>query len=194
MTIRERHDPLTATEESRERHRTRYYRAIELGRDFGEIGGIWWDVACGTGYGTIMMPGRVVVGIDRDVATIRAAELLYPNAVFRSADVSQAAWQLAAREHPPDVILSVETLEHLDRYEQDAFICGCAVALDGGTLVLACPIGDARPPANPWHKHEPTENELRRLLLGHFSEILHFEAEAYDSTSGPAVQAYVVAR
>ena len=195
MIVRERHDPEHSTPESVKRHRRRYLYAIELAKDYGvPEGGIWWDVACGTGYGTVLMPGDITVGVDRDPQVIREATERYPDAPFAVADVGCAAWFADLTPMRPDVMLSIETLEHMDVYEQHAFLMGAAAALNGGTLVLACPLNTGVPTNNPWHRHEPTETQLRQLLARHFDEVLHFESDEYESSSGPAVQAYAVAR
>jgi hypothetical protein len=110
------------------RHVARYDRAVELA---GRTGGVWWDVACGTGYGAELLPGD---------------------------DVAEIAGRLSA----------------------------------GGVLVLSCPIGNGTNSVNPWHIHEPTQPELRSLLLRHFMDI-SLEVEHYESTSGPAIQAWAIA-
>ena len=166
-----------------ERHVARYMRAIELA---GRVGGIWWDVACGTGYGSVLLPGDVYA-FDRHLAPKGGRT---PR--FIAADIAQAGWSSEAPD--PDVVVSIETLEHLNRYDQDGLIAEIAGRLKpGGVLVLTCPIGDGPNPANPWHLHEPTEPELRTLLCRHFRDV-SVEVEEYEGTSGPAVQAWAVAR
>lgn len=195
IEVHERLDPETAEPDVYERHVDRYDRAIGLAREHGHKGGVWWDVACGYGYGTVRMLGEVVVGIDRDPQTVRAAEARYPDVTFGVADVTRGGWAAEFAHLPPDVVLSVETLEHLDIFGQHAFLTGAAAALrKRGLLVLACPLNEGTPSNNPWHKREPTEAQLRALLAAHFGRILHFETEEYVSTSGPAVQAFAVAR
>ena len=186
---------LTGTEEPEviERHVARYMRAIELVCTIelaGRHSGVWWDVACGTGYGSTFLPGDTVVGFERDLPTIHEAAADYPF-VFLTTDIAQAGWSSEAPD--PDVVVCIETLEHLDRYDQDGLIAEIAGRLKpGGVLVLTCPIGAGPNPANPWHLHEPTEPELRTLLCRHFRDV-SVEVEEYEGTSGPAVQAWAVA-
>lgn len=194
LAVHERHDPTNSTPGSIDRHRRRYLYAIELAKEYGADGGTWWDVACGYGYGTALLPAYKAFGVDREPVTVREAENRYPDCGFVVADVSHGGWAAALVGYDPDVIISIETLEHLDIFGQHALLSTAAAVLDGGLFVLACPLNDGTPSHNPWHKREPTEAQLRALLATHFGHILHFESEPYESTSGPAVQAFAVAR
>jgi 2-polyprenyl-3-methyl-5-hydroxy-6-metoxy-1,4-benzoquinol methylase len=110
---------------------------------------------------------------------------------FYYADLN-GRWPVFIRAGEFDVIVSIETLEHLP--DQDTFVAECRTHLaPGGVLVLACPIGDGPSETNPWHIHEPTEAELRALLAEHFAHV-ELTTENYESTSGPAVQAWAVCR
>ena len=176
---------LTGTEapEVIARHVARYERAVELA---GRTDGVWWDVACGTGYGSRLLPGDVYA-FDRSGPGVSAMG----SPTFLCTDIAQAGWSSEAPD--PDVVVSIETLEHLDRYGQDGFIAEIAGRLSrGGVLVLACPIGNGASSVNPWHLHEPTEKELRSLMARHFLDV-SIEVERYESTTGPAVQAWAVA-
>ncbi len=173
-----------------ERHVARYVHAIGL---TGRVGGVWWDVGSGTGYGSVLLPGNVYAFDRFECAPPPRAPGEPFTRKFIVADIAHAGWSTEAPD--PDVVICIETLEHLDRYDQDGLIDSIAARLNiGGVLVLACPIGDDGPsPTNRWHLHEPTEPGLRALLSRHFSEV-SIEVEEYESTSGPAVQALAVAR
>lgn len=164
------------------RHTARYERAIGLA---GRTDGVWWDVACGTGYGAALMPSEDVYAFDRNFGV--SVGLVH----FMATDIAQAGWSSEAPS--PDVVVSIETLEHLDHFDQDGFVAEIAERIEpGGVLILSCPIGDGTPSTNPWHLHEPTERELRKLMSRHFLDV-SIEVEHYESTSGPAVQAWAVA-
>jgi hypothetical protein len=185
MTVSER---LTGTEppEVIERHKDRYRRCIALAE---RTGGVWWDVGCGSGYGTYMMPADVQCGFDKQYPEDR---LLHGHDFYK-ADIAQAGWSSEAR-NTPDVILCIETLEHLHKPEQDGLIREFANRLHpDGIVVIACPLGTGKSGTNPWHMHEPSEGELYELLFNHFGEVW-VGLEAYESTSGPAMQAYATAR
>lgn len=180
-----------------ERHVARYMRTIELVctiEPAGRTGGVWWDVGCGTGYGSALLPGEVYA-FDRHDGSREGWKCGAPQGripTFIHTDITQAGWSTEAPD--PDVVVMIETLEHLDRYDQDGLIASIAARLKpDGVLAVACPIGNGPNPANPWHLHEPTEPELRTLLSRHFRDV-SVEVEEYESTSGPAVQAWAVAK
>ena len=56
------------------------------------------DLACGEGYGTALLAAHAaeVVGVDIDQTTVEHARQNYPQAVFRTADLTPAQWALAA--------------------------------------------------------------------------------------------------
>ena len=168
------------------RHVGRYEHAIKLA---GRSGGAWLDFACGSGYGTAMIAevADQVIGIDASAEAIEYARAHYPRLTFWWGALAGLRDALALGA---DVVVSIETLEHLAYFEQRAMMR--LIADYRATLVLACPIGDGPNPANPWHLHEPTETELRDMLSVFRSYSL--ETEEYESTSGPAVQAWAVAR
>lgn len=175
----------------RERHVARYRHAIELA---GATGGLWLDFACGSGYGTALC-ARVAdwaVGADASLEAIAYAAKHHGGAgrEFRVAG-PLGVWSVMPT---PDVLISIETLEHLPLPVQRAFLDEAAQRMQGGVVVLGCPIGAGGPnPANPWHVHEPTEPELRAALTARWSSV-SFSTERYVSTSGPAVQAWAVCR
>lgn len=163
-----------------ERHVGRYERAIGLAN---LIGGVWWDVGCGTGYGTELLPGDAVYGFDKQPPH---------GARFLVTDLRQGGWSSEAPD--PDAVVCIETLEHLNIYAQDGVVAEIAQRLrEGGVAVFACPIGNGPNPRNPWHVHEPSETEFRRLMGRHFHDTA-IDIEHYESTSGPAVQAFAVCR
>ena len=168
------------------RHIARYEKAIELA---GIRGGNWVDFACGSGYGTAMIAEVAdrVIGIDASASAIEYARSHYPHVTFWWGALAGLRDALV---RGVDVVVCIETLEHLPPYEQRGLT---RMIRDYGTrLVLACPIGDGPNPYNPWHLHEPSEAELHELLS--IYDDYTIETEEYESTSGPAVQAWVVAQ
>jgi len=136
------------------------------------------DVACGSGMGTDLlarMGARECVGLDVSVDAVTAAARRYPRSRFAACD----ATRLALREASVDVIVSLETLEHL--HEPEAFVTQCARALrPGGAFVVSTPnrpvyrwLGE-----NPFHVREFTRGELLALLARHFAACeLHVQNE-----------------
>ena len=175
------------------RHVARYTRAIELAE---HKGGNWLDFACGSGYGTEMIAAEadLVVGMDRDPTAIRYAVRHHdkPNMVYRLA-TPDTVWSTVLSS--PDVVICVETLEHMDAITQGYYLQATARGMaPGGTLVLACPIGNDGPSGvNPWHLYEPSKEFLIDMLRVSFGDV-SLELEDYMSTSGPATQAWAVCR
>jgi 2-polyprenyl-3-methyl-5-hydroxy-6-metoxy-1,4-benzoquinol methylase len=184
-----------------DRHVARYAHAIKLANS---PGGKWVDYACGSGYGTALIAEVAdnAIGVDPSWEAIYYARHHYPSATFYCGGLWALRYTFTSSELerlngaqavPPDVIVSIETLEHMAPYDQDAFIDTVVEGLaPGGVFVLGCPIGTGPNPHNPWHIHEPTLAELSELLEA-FNEYT-LTTEEYESTSGPAVQAWAVAR
>jgi 2-polyprenyl-3-methyl-5-hydroxy-6-metoxy-1,4-benzoquinol methylase len=122
------------------------------------------DIACGVGYGTRLVTDRCPeldegLGIDRSEEAIAHARATYANARtrYRSGDA-----MTFADEAGFDVIVSLETLEHLPR--PDAFLARLAPMLrPGGVLVASVPTTPSVD-FNPHHLHDFTERSLRRLV------------------------------
>jgi len=175
------------------RHVARYEKAIALA---DTTNGVWLDFACGSGYGTALIAdvAELAVGMDRDPIAIRYAVRNHdhPNCIYRVATFDKV-WGIMGHYLQPDVVLCIETLEHLDSAAQGYYMQAVARGMaPGGVFVLACPIGNG-PSANPWHVHEPSKEFLIGLLRANFRDA-SLELEDYMSTSGPAVQAWAVCR
>ena len=168
MTAAERLHPADTTADVYDRHVGRYRRAI---RYANRTGGLWLDAGCGTGYGTEMIIpySDKAIGIDNDASAIRFARRRYSGRVrtgrlaFWCYDVCNPTWIFAHGGF--DVILSVETLEHLPADRQSTFVRRIAEGLaDDGVAVITCPLGHGSNPRNPHHLHEPSETELCALV------------------------------
>jgi SAM-dependent methyltransferase len=128
------------------------------------------DAACGEGYGTALL-GAVaasVVGIDIDIATIDHARATYGegNRIgFLAGSCSRLPVPLAC----VDVVVSFETIEHLEATEQPDMLSEFArVLAPDGLLVISSPnkslYSDARDYVNPFHLQELYRDDLARLL------------------------------
>ncbi len=117
------------------------------------------DIACGTGYGSRILAevATSVEGYDR--------EALCGNRVL---DLEKQSW-----EKPYDVIVSFETIEHLENPEfflENAF-------RTARTLIVSTPIGESRG-YNPHHKQVWTLPEFLGILDRWFSyEVFHQHAD-----------------
>jgi 2-polyprenyl-3-methyl-5-hydroxy-6-metoxy-1,4-benzoquinol methylase len=124
------------------------------------------DVACGVGYGTNYLSGFAdsITGIDRDAQAIEHCRKNYPDCEFLWTDATNF-WL----EEPVDVIVSMETIEHLDA--PDLFL-GCVRdnLKPGGLFLCTTPIRGVKTIARH-HKKEFDEGELRGLLEDYFEQV-----------------------
>lgn len=132
------------------------------------------DVACGTGYGTAMLAdagAAEVAGVDLDEPSIRHArqKFMRPRMTFSVGDA----------EEPPvsgpfEVVVSFETIEHLQRPER--FLAAvCRVLTPDGILLLSTPCRHRGSltdlPQNPFHVREWNQVEFAALLQGYFAHV-----------------------
>ena len=133
------------------------------------------DIACGSGYGSYLLKilgAREVTGVDRDPATVEFARATYAaeGLAFHAGDAASAPagspW-----DGPFDVIVSFETVEHVD--DSDAFLEGVKKRLaPDGLFLISCP-HDARSPwPSPLHLRHFTYPEFRDLVARHFPDPL----------------------
>lgn len=156
------------------------------------------DAACGEGYGSALLAqvAREVRGIDVDAATVAHAGTRYrrDNLRFEQADCT-------ALDHLPDasfdLILSIETLEHV--HEQERMLDGFRRLLaDDGLLIVSSPdkrtYSDARGYRNEFHVRELYRDEFEALIGARFphhrlyGQKLLFQSTlwALDERGGPA--------
>ncbi len=198
LTITPEKDPSIVS-----RHVGRYERAVRLVTDLRGLGGRWLDCACGTGYGSkpIIELGEAEEywGVDRNEQAIRLARCSYGNRThtggrFLKADIRGVTHWLPGLG-PFDVILSIETLEHLAPRVQMLWLTVAARNLtENGVMVIACPIGwDAPSKYNRYHVFEPKLGTLAKMLDSVFEEFSLEGLDAYVDTGGKnATQAMVM--
>jgi SAM-dependent methyltransferase len=129
-------------------HRQRYEFALQFvkGRNVA-------DIACGAGYGTYMMAQQAAKVTGYDVSD-EALEHARENFAVHNTEFRQAG-EIADARH--EVIISFETLEHMDEVEGDAFLRMLHGALTpGGMLVISTPNckSETRHNVTPYHKRE----------------------------------------
>jgi len=133
------------------------------------------DAACGEGYGSALLARTAasVLGLDiADTAVAHARERYgdRPNLRFAQADVTR----LALEPGSVDVVVSFETLEHVEA--QESLIDGFADALtDEGLLLISSPdkatYSEAAGFRNEYHVRELYRDELVALLGRHFPHV-----------------------
>ena len=171
-------------------HRYAFARELVAGRRV-------LDAACGEGYGSAMLAQTAasVLGLDIADSAVAHARARYgdrANLRFEQADVTQ----LALAPGSVDVVVSFETLEHVEA--QEALVDGFAHALtDDGLLLISSPdkatYSDAAGFRNEYHVRELYRDELVALLSRHFPHVrlygqrLLFQSAMWslDDASGP---------
>lgn len=135
------------------------------------------DAACGEGYGSYLMKrwgAQSVDGVDIDLASIKRARELFKedNLNFVQQDVQQLPFE----DNVFDLVVSLETMEHVD--DAEAFLKEIKRVLKpGGIVILSCPNDNyyyERDNAkNPFHKRTYTFFEFREIsekYLGSYVE------------------------
>ena len=133
------------------------------------------DVACGTGYGSdyLAETASKVVGVDVDAATIAAASTRYPrsNLCFLIGQADRIPFH-DARDF--DVVVSFETIEHLDSEQQDRFLDEVRRVLKAdGMLLISTPDKDrySKTIDNRYHRHELNRDTFSNLLSTRFRTV-----------------------
>lgn len=148
-------------------HRYAFACGLSAGKDV-------LDIACGEGYGSALLAAnaRSVVGVDIAADVVQHAEARYgrSNLSFRKGACHQIP--LAARS--VDLVVSFETIEHVDRHELMLAEIK-RVLRSGGTLLISSPeksqYSDAVNQSNPFHVKELYNDEFRALLAAHFRHV-----------------------
>jgi len=135
------------------------------------------DCACGRGAGSRVLArtGAHVLGVDADpefVASAQARAQAPARAPHGSRDDIQFAQgsilALPVQSSTVDVVVSLETLEHVDDVQASAEIA--RVLRAGGKLIASVPRNDVfgHIPLNPWHVREYSAAAIDHLLTPHF--------------------------
>lgn len=126
------------------------------------------DIACGSGYGTDILGENAesVLGVDIDGETIRKCRETYRNDRLRF--VQGSVEKIPAEDAAFDVVVSFETIEHVDEQLQKQFLREIRRVLrPGGLLIISSPSRDDRT-NNRFHIHELREEEFLELLRANF--------------------------
>lgn len=143
------------------------------------------DIACGEGYGSQLLSQKAahVTGVDVDSNIIKKAARKYKKGTLHFL-VGDAA-NIPCPDNDFDVVVSFETIEHLDDQEA-ALVEMVRVLRSDGLLILSTPNKDFRQkdaiPDNPYHKKELSSDELKQLLQNKFQQIkILFQYPGYHS-------------
>jgi ubiquinone/menaquinone biosynthesis C-methylase UbiE len=133
------------------------------------------DIACGEGYGAKLLSevANQVVGVDISEETIKYAEKKYSskNLEFKVGSADEIPFE----DNFFDVVVSFETIEHLENHE--GMISEIKRVLkDDGLLIISSPnkteYSEAINYSNPFHEKELDEKEFRDLTKKFFSNVI----------------------
>lgn len=133
------------------------------------------DCASGEGYGTALMASQAaqITGVDVSVGAVEHARATYatvPNCTY----VCASATALPMADNSVDVVVSFETIEHVDAAAQLQFMAEIARVLKpDGLLIMSSPnkaeYTDKRHFDNTFHVREMYAQEFADLLTPHFA-------------------------
>jgi SAM-dependent methyltransferase len=143
------------------------------------------DIACGEGYGSYLLAqvATKVLGVDNDEATIRHAKRKYETEQLNFA--VGTCTNIPAEDHSVDVVVSFETLEHIN--EQNDFLKEVGRVLrPPGLLIMSTPDRTVYSPGqtNPFHLRELSKPEFSQLLNSHFD---HVQVGLQKAVAGSAI-------
>ncbi len=130
-------------------HVARYQYAAQHVREGDRVN----DIACGSGYGAVLLPGCRYRGYDRP----GIPDASFPGD-FRPADLDDPAWV----PEPAEVTVCFETLEHV---KDPARLARVIATTTGRAIVVSVPVVPTRH-ENPHHLHDFTEADIPPLFDG----------------------------
>lgn len=144
------------------------------------------DIACGEGYGSNLMAENAeqVTGIDLDRAVIEKAKKKYTrsNLLFCQGSTSH----IPGADNCFDIVISFETLEHVE--EQEQFFAEIKRVLKpGGLLLISTPdkhqYSELANYNNPFHKKELYEKEFKALVDKYFQHVSYYRQSSFTGSS-----------
>lgn len=130
------------------------------------------DIACGEGYGSALLASyaRSVTGVDIDANTVKKARDKYGE--YNNLSYIQSdALETCFKDSTFDVVVSLETLEHLKEHTQ-LLAEFSRILKDDGILIISTPDKDIYSPNNndhnKYHVKELTKKEFDVLITTKF--------------------------
>lgn len=177
----------TAEGDESQEHINRYVFAAQYIKDK-----IVLDAACGNGFGSFILAqsAKEVYGIDFEEKLVGEAKGRYgkENISFSLGNVAA----LAFPEAMFDVVVSLETIEHLDGAEQRQFLSVLKKILKPEGIIIM-----STPDKSIWkelvlhqhdHKKELTQTEFASLLREYFGELDIYGQRFYDKNQAASVR------
>ena len=131
------------------------------------------DYGCGTGYGTQMLNGNRVVGVDCSTAALEIAQSRY-SPIFQQ-------WNVLTQGPVPgdfNVIVCMEVIEHMSKGQGDKMVEVFHDMLLDGMLIISTPkhkpLEERSPYRQRHHVYEYTYQAFEELLHKWFSRVAIF--------------------
>jgi GT2 family glycosyltransferase/2-polyprenyl-3-methyl-5-hydroxy-6-metoxy-1,4-benzoquinol methylase len=146
------------------------------------------DIACGEGYGAALLAkhAKKVTGIDIDEQCIHWATANYATASDTLHFITGSVNQIPLADSSIDVVVSFETIEHVDAATQAAFMAEVKRVLKpDGILIISTPNTEnysSHGHNNQFHIKEFDKHEFWNFLQDHFAHVYHFE-QGYEIVS-----------
>ena len=177
------------------RNFARYQKAIDYAQTRG---GIWFDCASGSGYGSELIAevAEHVVAVDIDPLKIKYAKKhhnKHGKVSFICGDISNLPLNA---DNYFDAAISIETIEHIK--DCVPFLKKVYQMLKpGGIMVVTTPasqIGGGPNPLNKWHVNELTKSQFVSITSAIFDEVSYYSEHAVLTTGVLTEQLYGVCR
>ena len=141
-------------------HINRYRFARQFVRDKDVL-----DIACGSGYGTKILSDagvKSILGVDISKETIDYCRKKYPDECFKKGSVDS----IPVSDNSMDVVVSFETIEHVDEFVQIEFMREInRVLREDGVFIVSTPNSLVYSGAdNEFHVKELEPDELKNLF------------------------------
>jgi len=140
------------------------------------------DIACGTGYGSLLMSktAKKVIGVD-----ISEEAVEYAKANFSGQKVSYlvgSATNIPVKDGSVDVVVSLETIEHVD--DQETFLKEVKRVLKPeGNLFISTPNDKEYPKGNEFHVREHDRRSFQKLLSQYFNnQVFYYQTDEVASS------------
>jgi len=150
-----------------------HYKRYEMAKTQVKNGFIVGDMACGSGYGSLMLSENSdkVYGVDIDKTTINEITKRYSNE-NKIEFINQNLLDIEF-ENMFDLIVSFETVEHFDEKDIKKLMSNFHKALkENGTIIFSTPYNQTKCEASmKWHKTFYIVEEKMKDLLNDFFEI-----------------------
>jgi 2-polyprenyl-3-methyl-5-hydroxy-6-metoxy-1,4-benzoquinol methylase len=148
-----------------------HYKRYEMVRTQLKENYIVGDMACGSGYGSLMLSEMCseVYGVDIDQTTINEISKRYENEKKVKFSINNLLD--IEFENKFDLIVSFETVEHFDESDIEKLMFNFHRALkDGGVIIFSTPYNQPKTQSSmKWHKtFYIVEDKMNELLNGYF--------------------------